>query len=63
MLWRIVDSDGKNVRLVAFEDIANVNYAGLNKWLCYFYDHLSDGAKKLIVKNKYCNELLESVNE
>lgn len=63
MLWRIVDSDGKNVRLVAFEDIANVNYAGLNKWLSYFYNHLSDGAKKLIVKNKYCNELLESVNE
>lgn len=63
MLWRIVDSDGKNVRLVAFEDIANVNYDGLNKWLNYFYDHLSDGAKKLIVKNKYCNEKLEAVNE
>lgn len=61
MLWRIVDSDGKNVRLVAYEDIANVNYAGLNKWMDYFYDHLSDGAKKLIVKNKYCNETLASV--
>lgn len=60
MLWRIVDSDGKNVRLVAYEDIANVNYAGLNKWLDYFYDHLSDGAKKLIVKNKYCNETLSN---
>ena len=58
MLWRILDTDGKNVRLVAYEDIANVNYAGINKWMDYFYDHLSDGAKKLIVKNKYCNETL-----
>lgn len=58
MLWRIVDSDGKNVRLVAYEDIANVNFAGINKWMDYFYDHLSDGAKKLIVKNTYCNETL-----
>ncbi len=58
MLWRILDTDGKNVRLVAYEDIANVNFAGINKWMDYFYDHLSDGAKKLIVKNKYCNETL-----
>lgn len=60
MLWRIVDTDGKNVRLVAYEDIANVNYAGLNKWMEYFYDHLSDEAKKLVVKNKYCNEKIEN---
>lgn len=58
MLWRILDTDGKNVRLVAYEDIANVNFVGINKWMDYFYDHLSDGAKKLIVKNKYCNETL-----
>ena len=61
MLWRIVDTDGKNVRLVTYEDIANVNFAGINKWMDYFYDHLSEGAKKLIVKNKYCNEKLDSV--
>ena len=58
MLWRILDTDGKNVRLVAYEDIANVNFAGINKWMDYFYEHLSDGAKKLIVKSKYCNETL-----
>ena len=27
----------------------------INEWLEYYYDHLTDEAKKLIVKNKYCN--------
>ncbi len=61
MLWRIVDTDGKNVRLVANEDIANVNYDGITKWMNYFYEHLSEGAKEMIVKNKYCNETMEAV--
>ena len=55
ILFRIVDTDGTNVRIVAYEDISNVNYAGINSWLKYFYEHLSDEAKKLVVKNKYCN--------
>ncbi len=55
MLFRIVGLDGDNVKIIADTDIANVNYAGIEKWLDYYYDHLTDKAKKMIVKNKYCN--------
>lgn len=56
MLFRIIGIDGKNVRVVAEEDIANVNYSGITKWLeDYYMKHISEEAKKLLVKNKYCN--------
>lgn len=55
MLFRMVGLDGDNVKIIADKDIANVNYAGINDWLEYYYDHLTKGAKKLIVDNKYCN--------
>lgn len=55
MLFRIIGLDGNNVKIVADKDIANVNYDGLEEWLDYYYDHINKDAKKLIVKNKYCN--------
>lgn len=58
MLFRIVSSEGKNVKIVAEEDIANVNYDGIDEWLDYYYEHLNGNAKKLIVKSKYCNASL-----
>lgn len=55
--FRIIGIDSNdNVKLVTDEDIANINYNGINDWLDYFYDKLTDEAKKYIVKNKYCND-------
>lgn len=56
MLFRIIGVDGDNVKIVASEDIANVNYSGISSWLeDYYMSHINDEAKKLLVKNKYCN--------
>ena len=56
MLFRIIGTDGKNVRIVAEEDVANINYDGITSWLDdYYMKHINDKAKKLLVKNKYCN--------
>ena len=55
MLFRIVGIKGNNVRIIAEQDISNINYSGINKWLNYYYDHLSDSSKKLVVPTKYCN--------
>lgn len=59
MLYRIigVDSDN-NVKIVADKDVSYVNYKSLDKWLDYYYDHLSTKSKEYIVKSKYCNELI-----
>ena len=59
MLYRIYGYDtDKNIILVADEDVANVNYTKIDKWLDYYYDHLNDFTKKAIVKKKYCNMTL-----
>lgn len=56
MMFRIIGVDGNNVRIVAEEDIANINYDGISSWLNdYYMKHISEEAKKLLVKNKYCN--------
>lgn len=56
MLFRIIGVDGENVRIIANEDVANVNYDGVSSWLSnYYMKHINDEAKKLLVKNKYCN--------
>ena len=53
MLFRIVGLDGDNVKIIADQDIANVNYSGIEKWLGdYYYEHLTDNAKKYIVDKK-----------
>lgn len=57
MIYQIYGLDSNNnVILVAAEDVANVNFTKLNKWLNgYYYNHLNDKTKKMIVKAKYCN--------
>ena len=55
MMFRIIGVDGDNVKLVAAEDIANVNYVGIDSWLEYYLEHFNEEGKKLLVKNKYCN--------
>ena len=56
MLFRIVGIDeSNNVVIVADEDVANVNYSKLDKWLSYYYNQLNDATKKLIIEKPYCN--------
>lgn len=63
MLFRIIGVDGDNVKIVASEDIANVNYDGISSWLeDYYMKHINDEAKKILVKNKYCNMAATSEN-
>lgn len=64
MLFRIVgmNNDG-SVKIVAAEDIANVNYESLQGWLDnYYYSHLTDNAKKLLTESTFCNDRLQSTN-
>lgn len=63
MLFRIIGTDGKNVKIVAEEDVANVNYSGISSWLDnYYMKHIAEEAKKLLVKNKYCNMTVTAEN-
>lgn len=55
MLFRILGVDGDNVRIVAEQDVSNVNYSAIDEWLDYYYDHINKKSKKYVVKNKYCN--------
>ena len=59
MLFRIYGLDNdNNVIIVSDEDVANVNYSKLDKWLNYYYENLNEFTKNIIVKNKYCNMTL-----
>lgn len=59
MMFRIYGyDDNKNVILVSDEDLANVNYTKIDKWLEYFYNHLNDKTKEMIVEKKYCSMVL-----
>ena len=51
MLFRIIGIDKDNVKVVAEEDVANIDYSKITSWLDYYLDE----SKKLLVKNKYCN--------
>ena len=55
MLFRIIGVDKDNVKIVAESDVANVNFSGISSWLDYYYDNINEEAKKLLVKNQYCN--------
>lgn len=57
MYFRVMGIDSSNnVILVAEEDVANVNFSKLEKWLDEVYiEHFTDEAKKLLVKSKFCN--------
>ena len=56
MLFRIYGVDSNDdVVVVSNYDVSNVNYSKLDKWLDYYYEHLNDNSKKLIVPSKFCN--------
>ena len=56
MLFRIYGLDkDNNVIIVSDEDIANVNYSKIDKWLDYYYGNLNEFTQNIIVKTKYCN--------
>lgn len=55
MLFRIYGVDDSNVTIVADEDVANVNYNKIDKWLNYYYEHLNATAQKMIVESQFCN--------
>ena len=55
MVFRILGLDGDNVRIVAEQDVSNVNYSAIDEWLEYYYDHIANSSKKYVVKNKYCD--------
>ena len=54
MLFRIygVDENG-NVKIVSNDAISYIDYDGIDNWSDNFYDHLSNSAKKYVVKSKY----------
>ena len=56
--FRIVGLEGENVKIVAAYDVANVNYSSLDEWLKYYYKHIAKSSKDLVVKTKYCNDLV-----
>lgn len=56
--YRIVGLDGENVKLVTANDISNIDYNSIDEWLDYYYDNITDAAKKYIVKNDYCGGTL-----
>lgn len=55
MVFRIVGLNGDNVKIVAEQDVSNVNYDAIDEWLEYYYDHISATSKKYIVDSKYCD--------
>ena len=62
MLFRIVKvNDDDTIRIMADDIISYVDYNNVDSWLNgYFYDHLSDGSKKYIVKGKFCDDVVNS---
>lgn len=59
MLFRIYGlNPSGDVIIVSDEDVANVSYSKLDKWLDYYYNNLNDFTKNAIVKAKYCNMTL-----
>lgn len=58
MDFRIVGIVDGNVKIVAADDVANVNYSDLDDWLKYYYEHINKDSKDYVVKTKYCNDTL-----
>lgn len=57
------ENEDGTIRIATNENLAVVNYDGIDKWLNqYFYEKLSDSAKELIVKSKWCNEKVKDPN-
>ena len=59
MLYRVygIDEDN-NILIVSDEDVAYINYTKIDKWLDYYYEHLNDMTKGMIVEKKYCKDAL-----
>ncbi len=55
MVFRIVGLNGDNVKIVAEQDVSNVNYDAIDEWLEYYYDHITKESKKYVVDSKYCD--------
>lgn len=57
MYFRIFGVDSNdNIILVSEEDVSNVNFSKLEKWLDEVYmEHFTEEAKKLLVQTKFCN--------
>lgn len=64
MLFRIVgmNNDG-SVRIVAAEDVAHLDYDSIQNWLDnYYYAHLTDKAKELLVEDTFCSDRLSTTD-
>lgn len=64
MLFRIVgvNNDG-SVRIVSEEDIAHLDYDGIQSWLNnYYYAHLTDSAKEFLTEGEFCEEQLKTAD-
>lgn len=64
MLFRIfgINNDG-SVRIVAAEDVAHLDYDGIQKWLDnYYYSHLTEEAKKFLVDSTFCSDRLSTTD-
>lgn len=57
MIFRIYGlDDNGNVIIVADQDVANVNYTKIEKWLDEVYiPSFTDEARKMLVESKFCN--------
>ena len=61
ILFRIYGLDSDNNIIIATKDpISYVSYSKLNDWLDYFYDNLTDEAKKYVVETKFCNMKMDN---
>ena len=59
MIFRIYGiNEDKDVIIVSDEDIANVNYSKIEEWLEYYYDHLNEKTREMIVEKEYCQDSL-----
>ncbi|MCI8346643.1 MAG: DUF5011 domain-containing protein, partial [Bacilli bacterium] len=65
IVFQIVgENEDGSVKLVTHENISAVDYKGVENYLNeYFYEKLSESAKKLIVKSKYCDEDIKNPEE
>ncbi len=62
VLFRILKISDNNVVIVSDSDVSNVNYDSIDKWFNYYDSNLTESAKKLIVKSKYCNMKINDKN-
>lgn len=59
MEFRIVGlTDENNVLVISETPVSLINYNKIDEWLNnYYYNHLSDKTKKMIIKNKFCKSV------